>query len=352
MSSNSKSKNQNNLSFTQKCIMLANISQDKNLIVLNPLNFVPFIKLYTSHVKQQIFTYTKVKGGIFILKNKNAKDQNIFIRIYNNKDYSLLFNLEISHDTKYNYIKLNPNFYCFSLKFGYLGFKFVTKEESEIFYNLLINGPKPQTLEEFGQLEKFIMKDSDNEYLNIIDKITSDLDTSYQKINREYVKYELDKVDEYLIFLNFLQLSKLLSNTEYDYEDYIFNIYVDKKYPYRMFKQMFKRYNLNRLYPLRLVINDYLFISDKENYINILVENMNNNFKEEVFISQKRRETKVKNKISRESSKSLYSDRDDNEQRKIGGTINEIIREETFEDSINQGSTKAGINKLFCGLIK
>ena len=115
---------------------------------------------------------------------------------------------------------------------------------------------------------------------------------------------------------------------------------------------MFKRYNFNRLYPLRPVINDYLFISDKENYINILVENMYNNFKEEIYISQKRRETKVKTKISRESSKSLYSDRDDNEQKRNGGTINEIIREETFEESFNQGSTKAGINKLFCGLIK
>ena len=352
MSSNPKSKNRNNLSFIQKCIMLANISQDQNLIVLNPLNFVPLVKLYTSHAKQQIFTYTKVKGGIFILKNKNAKDQNIFIRIYSNKDYSLLFNLEINNDTKYNYVKLNSNFYCFSLHFGYLGFKFETKEESEIFYNLLINGPKPQTLEEFGQLEKFVLKDSDNVYLKTIDKITSDLDANYQKINREYVKYELKKVDDYLVFLNFLQISKLLSNTEYDHEDYIFNIYIDKKFPYEMFKQMFKRYDLNRLYPLRPVINDYLFISDKENYINILVENLNNNFKEEIYISQKRRETKVKNKIPRDSSKSLYSDKDDNEQRRAGGTINEIIREETFEESFNQGRTKAGINKLFCGLIK
>lgn len=81
MSSNSKTKNQNNLSFTQKCIMLANISQDKNLIVLNPLNFVPMIKLYTSHVKQQIFTYTKIKGGIFILKNKMQKTK-IFLLEY------------------------------------------------------------------------------------------------------------------------------------------------------------------------------------------------------------------------------------------------------------------------------
>ena len=352
MSSKPKCKNQNNLSFIQKCIMLAHISQDKNLIVLNPLNFVPMIKLYTSHVKQQIFTYTKVKGGIFILKNKNSKEQNILIRIYSSKDYSLLFNLEINKETKFNYKKLNPSFYCFSLKYGYLGFKFVTKEESEIFYNLLINGPKPQTLEVFGQLEKYVLKDSDNVYLKIIDKITADLDASYQKINREYVKYELNKVDDYLIFHNFLQLSKLLSNTEFDYEDYIFNIYIDKKFPYKMFKQMFMRFNLNRLYPLRPVINDYLFISDKENYINILVENMNNNFKEEVYMNQKRREIKVKNKISRDSSKSLYSDKDDNEQRRTGGTINEVIREETFEESFNQGSTKAGINKLFCGLIK
>ena len=351
MSSKSKSKNQNNLSFIQKCIMLANITQDKNLKLLNSLNFVPMIKLYTSQAKQQIFTYTKVKGGAFILKKKNTDDQNIFIRIYSNKDYSLLFNLEINKDTKYNYIKVNPNFYCFYLKIGYIGLKFVTKEESEIFYNLLMNEPNRQALENFGQLEKFVMKDSDNKYLNVIDKITADLDASYQKINKEYVKYELSKVDEYLIFFNFFHLSKLLKNTEFDYEDYIFNIYIDKKYPYKMFKQMFKRYNLNRLYPLRPIINDYLFISDKENYINILVENMNNNFKEEIYLNLKRKETKVKKQNTRDSSKSLYSDKDDNDLKRNGGTINEIIREETFEESIDQGRTKAGINKLFCGLI-
>ena len=374
MSSEIIQEKKNDINFTQKCIMFANITRIKDKIILNPFDFIPKVKIYTSSFRQQIFTYTKIKGGLFIIKNKNKKDaQKYIIRVYSYKDFSLLFSLEINNETRKNYVEIEPNFYCFCLRVGYIGFKFNSKEEAKRFYDLLVNEPDKQTLDEFGLIEKLAIKDSDSIYLNAIDQITSNLDESFQKITGEYVKYELSKVDQYLQFANFLHLSKLLINSKFDYEDNVFDIFVDKKFPYKLFKIMFRHFDLHRLYPLRPVINDCLFISNKDNYVDILVEHVNNNFKQQVVIYRKRRQSKTKDKLksqikedttvsSKEPSKSfndksIYSEKDEN-TGDAGGDLNSKKTTESDnkeEDKIdgeepNEGSVLRGLNRFFCGL--
>ena len=68
--------------------------------------------------KQETFNYTTIKGGLFLFKDKNTLEKNFYLRIYDSKNYSLRFNLEINQDTRKNYIKVEPNFYCFNLKIG------------------------------------------------------------------------------------------------------------------------------------------------------------------------------------------------------------------------------------------
>ena len=375
MSSEIIEEQKNDINFTQKCIMFANITRIKDKIILNPFDFIPKVKIYTSSFRQQIFIYTKIKGGLFIIKNKNKKDaQKFFIRVYSYKDFSLLFNLEINSETRKNYVQIEPNFYCFCLRVGYIGFKFNSKEEAKRFYDLLVNEPNKQILDEFGLIEKLPIKDTDSLYLNTIDQITSNLDEKFQKITGEYVKYELSKVDQYLQFANLLHLSKLLTNSKFDYEDNVFDIYVDKKYPYKLFKIMFRHFDIHRLYPLRPVINDCLFISNKNNYIDILVEHVNNNFKQQVVIYRKRKQTKTKEKPKNEikedttvssskepnksfNDKSIYSDKDEN-AGDAGGDLNSKKKTESDnkeEEKIegeepNEGSVLRGLNRFFCGL--
>ena len=375
MSSEIIEEEKNDLNFTQKCILYANITRIKDKIILNPFDFIPKVKIYTSSIRQQIFTYTKIKGALFIIKNKNKKDaQKFLIRVYSYKDYSLQFNLEINSEVRKNYVEIEPNFYCFCLRVGFIGFKFNSKEEAKRFYDLLENEPNKQILDEFGLIEKLTIKDTDSIYLNIIDHITSSLDESFQKITGEFVKYELSKVDEYLQFANFLHLSKLLTNSKFDYEDNVFDIYVDKKYPYKLFKIMFRHFDLHRLYPLRPVINDCLFISNKDNYINILVEHVNNNFKQQVVIYRKRKGTKAKEKPKNQikedttinstkeptksfNDKSINSNKNEN-AGDAGGDLNskKTIESDNKEEEKNEGgepnegSVLRGLNRFFCGL--
>ena len=371
MSSEIIQEEKNDINFTKKCIMFANITRIKDKIILNPFDFIPKVKIYTSSFRQQIFTYTKIKGGLFIIKNKNKKDAHkFFIRVYSYKDYSLQFNLEINSETKKNYVEIEPNFYCFCLRVGYIGFKFNSKEEAKRFYDLLVNERDKHTLDEFGLIEKLVLKDTDSLYLNVIDQITSSLDASFQKITGDYVKYELSKVDEYLQFANLLHLSKLLTNSKFDNEDYVFNVFVDKKFPYKLFKIMFRHFDLHRLYPLRPVINDCLFISNKDNYVDILVEHVNNNFRQQVVLYRKRKGTKKEDKpksqikedekvSSKEPTKSFhnknnYNNKDENtgndsNSKKTNESDNKEEDKNEGEES-NESSVLRGLNRFFCGL--
>ena len=305
MSLNQNEKKSMELSFTQKCIMVSNILYEKDKLLLNSFDFIPLVKLYTSNMRKEKFNYTKIKGGLVIFQDKEKPEKNYHIRIYDSKDYSIQFNLEINKETKKNYIKLEPNFYCFNLKMGCIGFLFGSDKEAEKFKSLLINGPDPKAQDEFNQFNYFKLKDSDNIFLDVIDLLMADMEKKYEVITYDKMNKSLHEINQYLIFSGFLDQSKLLCNTQFDYEDHLFNIYVDRKYPKKIFYKMFHNFNLDYFYPFRPIYDDSLIIQNKSNYIDLLVNHLVNNFKEEVFISKKRKEHMKKEKntnIGRESS--------------------------------------------------
>ena len=146
----------NIISFTKKFIILANIQNESDKILLNTFNFIPLVKLYTACQKKETFNYTTIKGGLLLYKE----------RIYNSKNYFLRFNLEINQDTWKNYIKVEPNFYCFNL--SCLGFLFgLFDEEDEKFKTFLDAGEASHNL--------FPMKDTDDLFLDLIDSLFDEL---------------------------------------------------------------------------------------------------------------------------------------------------------------------------------
>ena len=267
MSINLKSKQKKNeFSFTQKCILTSNALYEKDKDLLNTLFFIPLVKLYTSNVRQGTFSYTGIKGGLFLLKDAEKQVQNMYIRIYDSMDYSLKFNLEINDEAKKTYIKVEPNFYCFNLSIGCIGFLFASEKEAEEFKTLFDNEGEPHSIDAYRQIRLFNLKDTDNIYLDVIDKLVEDMEKIYDFITYDKLYKENNQITDYLIFSGFNDMSKMLSNTEFDYEDYIFNIFVDKKFPLKLFNNIFHNYDKNYLYPLRPIYNDLLYINNKSNY--------------------------------------------------------------------------------------
>ena len=84
----------NEINFTKRCILMAVISKDKNLVLINSFHKIPIVKLYTADSSYENFIYSKIKGAFCLLMTKE-KEAKYYFRIYSLKDYSLLFNMEI-----------------------------------------------------------------------------------------------------------------------------------------------------------------------------------------------------------------------------------------------------------------
>jgi hypothetical protein len=309
----------NEFSFTQKCILTSNALYETDKDILNTLFFIPLVKLYTSNLRQETFSYTGIKGGLFLLKDAEKEIKNLYIRIYDSMDYSLKFNLEINSYTKKNYIKVEPNFYCFNLNIGCIGFLFASEKEAAEFKNLFNNEGEPHSIDAYRQIRLFNIKDTDNLYLDVIDKLMEDMEKIYDIITYDKLHKKSNPITEYLIFSGFNDMSKLLSNTEFDYEDDIFNIFIDKKLPLKLFNNIFHNYDKNYLYPLRPIYNDLLNISNKSNYVNLLVNHLVNNLKEQIYMFRSRKEHNLRErrnkdrKTSNDAGDSTINEEDSND---------------------------------------
>ena len=356
MSSNQKSKKKNHeLSFTKKCIILANIQNESDKILLNTFNFIPLVKLYTAGQKQETFNYTTIKGGLFLLKDKNTLEKNFYLRIYDSKNYALRFNLEINQDTIKNYTKVEPNFYCFNLKIGCLGFLFASAEEAEQFKTILNTGePDQNTKDNTEKYNLFPLKDTDDLFLDLIDSLIAELKKKFEIITLgDKLMEDYHEIVEYLIFSGFLESSQLLGNMEFDKEDNLFNLFIDKKYPKKLFKKMFYNYDMNKLFPIRLISLDYINIYNKSNYVDLLVGHLINNNKESIQILKKRKENnmKEKNKKIRESqSRQLSTAGFSKKKTTSNGGIGIIEEDQDEDDDTGRTTSNSAFGKFFSGL--
>ena len=62
--------NINEINFTKRCILIAVISKDKNLILINSFNTIPIVKLYTADSSYENFIYSKIKGAFCIMMSR------------------------------------------------------------------------------------------------------------------------------------------------------------------------------------------------------------------------------------------------------------------------------------------
>ena len=89
--------------------MFANIQNEIDKELINSFYFTPIVKLYTSTIKKETFNYSKIKWPMFLFQD-SKNDDIFYIRIYDIKEYSLRFNLEINSETKKNIYKSNQIF--------------------------------------------------------------------------------------------------------------------------------------------------------------------------------------------------------------------------------------------------
>ena len=63
----------NEINFTKRCILIAAINKDKNLILINSFQQIPIVKLYTADTSFENFIYSKIKGAFCLLMSREKE---------------------------------------------------------------------------------------------------------------------------------------------------------------------------------------------------------------------------------------------------------------------------------------
>ena len=343
---------------------MANLVQESNQVLVNSFSFMPTVKLYAAGKTQEEFIYTNIKGVLLFFGEKNKKDSDdtkkYCVRIYDSRDYSLKFSLDMNKFVKTNYAKLEDKFYYFTLNAGYFAFNFITVDDAKKFYDLVTKPQSEVVIEENKKSQSLTYAPNSQEFMKVEKELADKLRVQYKEIiKNEKQSNKTLSVEQVLEFLGFDELYNLLHNIEYDQDDGLFNIFIDKYFNYFNFKNTFAKYDRKRIYPFRVIYNDYLCIKNKSNYTDILIDHLINNFKvlKEITITKRANRAKEKAKELAAmqagasdlpgrsvSNSSLYSNRaSDPSVTDLNGN-REVIKEEPEE---GDGDKKKGAGDNF-----
>ena len=228
------------LSYTQKCIILASIASDKKKTMINLYDNIPIVKLYTANLKQENFIYSKIKGPLFFLYEEENKKMNYYLQIYDPKSLSLAFNLQINQKMIKDLIELEDNFICLPSKYHFLGFKFDSHDSMKKFLAILSCESAPDKKLIDTNIKARDFKCTYKDILKIVKEVKSNFEKKLKSIDSSSVKG--DKEKEKNIFKKLDELYYLVNCVEYDEENKRFNIFIDKTFDPLMIKTFIDTY--------------------------------------------------------------------------------------------------------------
>ena len=300
------------LSYTHKCMILANLSEDKKRKLINSFDNIPLIKLYTANLKQENFIYSKIKGALCFTVEEENKNFNYYLQIYDITDFSLAFNLQINQKMIKDIIKIekDENFFCIPTKFHFLGFRFLSKESMMQFLKIFTCESEPDKKVLDINLKGRDFKCAYKDILKVSKEIKTDFEKKFKTIDN--ISGKIEKEKEKNIFQKFDELNYIVNCIEYDEENKIFNLFIDKTFNPRIIQSYIDTYKNSKnknLLNLRIIYDDYTHIYNKETYIDLLINNLMNNFTEaNRLIIFKREHKKRHDKEDFEESKRINSE--------------------------------------------
>jgi hypothetical protein len=343
---NQKSKE---LSYTQKCIILANLVTDKKKVLINSFDNIPLVKLYTANLKQENFVYSKIKGALCLLYEEENKNIKYYLQIYDINYFSLAFNLQVNQKMVKDLIKIEQNFFCLPTKFHFLGFKFNSKDSMEKFIKFFKCEEKIDKKALDINLKGRDFKCAYKDIIKIIKDVKSDFEKKFKAIDS--VKDKIEKEKDKNIFQKFDELYYLINCVEYDEENKKFNVFIDKTFNPKIIQpyiDIYKKTKNKSTLNLRIIFDDYTHIYNKKIYVDLLINNLWNNFEETKRLIIFKREHKKRHvKEDFEESKRINSDYygtpSDNQDKFRNSAI---IPKPKFNNELKRKSNIAG-NKSF-----
>jgi len=207
------------ISFMQKCIIMANILNEENKFVVNPFNNIPYVKLYTANLTIEKFVYTKIKGALILIYEENKGKTEFFLQIYDINDYSLVFSLPINKKLLEGVI-IEERLIIIPTRNYFIGFKFSSNADMKSFI-LMLRCEKPESDINIKAKE---YECEESKIINVINDIKTDFGKKLKKIDNENNIIE----GESNSFLKLDELYRLVNCIEYSEINNKINIFIDK----------------------------------------------------------------------------------------------------------------------------
>ena len=289
----------NEINFTKKCILMSVISQDKDVTLLNSFTKLPIVKLYTANTSCENFIYSKIKGALCLLMNKDPKKRIFYFRIYELKTYSLVFNMELKKEYIQYITYYQDDFYFMELYDSFLGFKFLSNKSGQIFFQLLNEEPNKEIIAQNEYAQDIDPRDISSTLPEIISFIKEKLDAQYgtnsnvskaggyrrgANNRREISKFKNmiidDKKGEFLDLSILEKIFLIINNLECDDLEQKLNIFTDNTFNIKDCQKLIKKYdNIKHGQQLNIIDKDCKNVINKDLYKTILVNNIINNIR-------------------------------------------------------------------------
>lgn len=300
----------NELSDTQKFIILASLSQEKKKILINSFDNIPIVKLYTASVDAENFLYSNIRGALCFLYEQGDNKKNYYLNIYEINYFSLLFSMQVNQKIIKEIMKLEDNFICIPTKYHFLGFKFKTQNSMTKFLKIFSCEKEPDKKILDLNLKGRDFKCSYKELSKVIKVIKSDFEKKFKAIDSASGKAEKEKDKN--LFQKLDELYYLINCVEYDEDNKKFNIFIDRTFNPNIIKKyidIYKKTKDKNSLNIRIIFDDYTHIYNKKVYVDLLVNNLTNNFDEaKRLIIFKKEHKKRHDKEDFEESKRINSD--------------------------------------------
>ena len=273
--------------FVQKCILLASIKHSKYKILLNSFDNIPIVKLYSAGLTQEKYIYTKIKGALLLFKDDESK---IIATIYDLNTYSQVLNVNIDQKDFLGNAPTDKNFISIPLKYYYLGFKFASENAKNKFVDMVNNGKNNKKYH-----DSINFKVSSSDEIALINNIKADIKKKSEQLNFNKNDSNIEKKEN--IFLIFNNLYGIIKNIEFDESTQKFNIFINRSFNENIVRNIIEKYKMSKnkhLLPIEIIYNDYNHIANKNNYIEILINNMLNNIAESKVILKAKMEHQKK----------------------------------------------------------
>ena len=135
-------------------------------------------KLYSSDMEGREWLYSGLEGHLILVMDSNVKTK--YLCLYDPITYQKIFQYELYKDFDKSLKALAPDFICFEIESGFIGFQFEKEEDMQVFY-YLVNKIMPMKAIKMSKEDHKLEKEKIKSYTQILKNSLTEGEAKYDE---------------------------------------------------------------------------------------------------------------------------------------------------------------------------